>query len=215
MKGMNLDIMNSLISIIMYIYPVLCVFVPCIIYQVFLYRKGTKYEKIIKGNLVWRYILIFYIYMVMDVVGMGSIWEIGKYESIIRVEEIKLIPFQSEGFLTYILNIIMLMPLGFLLPLIWKKYRTILKTIIAGFFFSLSIELGQLFNRRSTEIDDVLMNVLGTILGFSIWLIFNKLFKSKPKDINVLKDEPLVYLVLSVLGTFLLYNWRWLLTFAQ
>lgn len=215
MKGMNLDFMNSLISILMYIYPILCVFVPCVIYQMFLYRKGTEYEKIMKGNLAWRYVLILYVYMVMDVVGMGSIWEIGKYDSIIRWDEIKLIPFQSEGFLTYILNIIMLMPLGFLLPLIWKKYRTISKTIIAGFFFSLLIELGQLFNRRSTEIDDVLMNVLGTILGFSIWLIFNRLFKSKSKDINVLKDEPLVYLVLSVLGTFLLYNWRWLLTFAQ
>lgn len=212
---MNLNFMNSLISIIMYIYPILCVFVPCVIYQMFLYRKGVKYEKIMKGNLAWRYILILYIYMVMDVVGMGSIWEIGKYGSIIRMDEIKLIPFQSEGFLTYILNIIMLMPLGFLLPLIWEKYRTISKTIMAGFLFSLSIELGQLFNRRSTEIDDVLMNVLGAILGFSTWLIFNKLFKSKPKHVNVFKDEPLVYLFLSVLGTFLLYNWRWVLTLGQ
>lgn len=73
MKGMNLDFMNSLISILMYIYPILCVFVPCVIYQMFLYRKGTEYEKIMKGNLAWRYVLILYVYMVMDVVGMGSI----------------------------------------------------------------------------------------------------------------------------------------------
>lgn len=198
----------------MYIYPILCVFVPCVIYQIFLYRKSTVYEKIIKGNLAWRYIFILYLYMVMNVVGMGSIWEIGKYDSIIRLDEIKLIPFQSEGLLTYILNIIMLTPLGFLLPLIWKKYRVISKTVIAGFLFSLSIELGQLFNRRSTEIDDILMNVLGAILGFGIWLLFNKLFKSKPKDVNVFRDEPLIYLLLSVLGTFFLYNWRWFLAFV-
>lgn len=206
--------MNPLISIVaMYIYPILCVFVPCIIYQTYLYRKKVVQERISKGNLAWRYVFILYLYMVMEVVGMGSIWEIGKYDLIIRLDEIKLIPFQSEGFMTYVLNIIMLMPLGFLLPYIWENYRKISKTIIAGLFFSLSIELGQLFNRRSTEIDDVLMNVLGAIIGFCIWLVFNKLFKSKSKNINMFRDEPFIYLLLSVSGTFLLYNWRWFPSF--
>lgn len=206
--------MNLLINILIYIYPVLCVFVPCVIYQMILYKRRDKYEKITKGNLVWRYIFILYLYMVMNVVGIGSIWEFGKYGSIIRLDEINLIPFQSEGFLTYILNIIMFMPLGFLLPLIWKKYRKLSKTVIAGFVFSLSIELCQLFNRRQTDIDDILMNVLGTILGFGIWLIFNKLFKTRDKDINMLMDDPLIYVLLSVLGIFLLYNWRWFIVFV-
>lgn len=206
--------MNLLINILIYIYPVLCVFVPCVIYQMILYKRRDKYEKITKGNLVWRYIFILYLYMVMNVVGIGSIWEFGKYGSIIRLDEINLIPFQSEGFLTYILNIIMFMPLGFLLPLTWKKYRKLSKTVIAGFVFSLSIELCQLFNRRQTDIDDVLMNVLGTILGFGIWFIFNKLFKTRDKYINMLMDDPLIYLLLSVLGIFLLYNWRWFIVFV-
>lgn len=134
--------MNKLVSTMMYLYPILCVFVPCILYQIILYKKGDKLKSIAKPKLVWRYILLVYLCMVMNVVGMGSIWEIGKYGSLIRREEINLIPFQSEGLQTYILNIIMLMPLGFLLPLIWEKYRRRSKTIIAGFLLSAAIEFG-------------------------------------------------------------------------
>lgn len=207
--------MNPLITVIMHIYPVLCVFVPCIVYQIFLYKKRNRHEKLKIGNLIWRYVFILYLYMVLDVVGMGSIWELGKYGSIIRLDEIHLIPFQSEGLFTYAMNILMFMPLGFLLPLLWEKYRALPKTILAGALLSFSIEIGQLFNRRQTDIDDLLMNVLGAILGFCIWLLFNKLFKTKPKDLHAFTDEPLVYLLLSVLCTFFLYNWRWFFAFVQ
>ena len=53
--------------------------------------------------------------------------------------------------MTYVLNIIMFLPLGFLIPLIWKRYRNPLKIFMIGFGFSLSIELCQLFNRRNTD----------------------------------------------------------------
>lgn len=205
---------SPFITVLMYIYPVACVFVPCIIYQAVLCRKRDGSEKIPMREWIWRYIFILYIYLVMKVVGFGSIWEIGKYGSVIRLDEIHLIPFQSEGLTTYVLNIIMFMPLGFLLPLLWKKYRKLSKVAVVGLLFSLSIELGQLFNRRQTDIDDLLMNGLGAIFGFGLWLIFNKLFKRKASDHHTLQDEPSMYLALSVLGTFFLYNWRWFLTFA-
>lgn len=157
---------------------------------------------------MWRYILIFYLFMVMDVVGIGSIWDIAAYGLDINWDQINLIPFQSNGVMTYMLNIILFMPMGFLLPLIWGKYRTISLTVLTGFLFSLSIELGQLFNHRLTDIDDIFMNVLGTVIGFGIWYLFNKWFKTKPKEANVFPDKPLLYLALTVLGTILLNNWR-------
>ncbi len=205
---------SPLITVLIEVYPFMCVFAPCIIYQTVMYLKRDRNKKMSIENLIWRYTFILYIYLVMTVVGVGSIWEIGKFGSVIRLDEINLIPFQSEGFATYVLNITMFMPLGFLLPLLWKKYRAISKTAVVGLFFSLSIEAGQLFNRRKTDIDDLLMNVLGATLGFSIWAIFNKLYKAKEKDIKVFYDEPLMYLALSILGTFFLYNWRWFFAFA-
>lgn len=73
-------------------------------------------------HIIWIYIYMLYCYLaVKKVAGIGTIWDLvshGKLDSTIN-----LIPFSSEGFATYILNIIMFMPLGFLLPLIWRRYR--------------------------------------------------------------------------------------------
>ena len=207
--------MNPLITILTYVYPIICVFVPCIVYQIILQKKENSSERLHKGNFVWRYVFILYLYLVMSIVGIGTIWEIGSYGPVIRTEEIHLLPFQSEGLFTYAMNALMFMPLGFLLPLLWEKYRSFPKTILLGFLFSLSIEIGQLFSRRQTDIDDLLMNVLGTALGFCAWLLFHKLFKTKPRDLYAFRDEPLMYLCLSVLGIFLLHHWQRLLTFAE
>lgn len=43
---------------------------------------------------------------------------------------------------------------------------------------SLTIEIVQLFSYRATDVDDLIMNTLGTFLGYSIsWAIFNKKWK--------------------------------------
>ena len=108
-----------------------------------------------------------------------------------------------------IYSIIMFLPLGFLIPLIWKRYRNPLKIFMIGFGFSLSIELCQLFNRRNTDIDDLMMNTLGAVIGYFIWKLTKRLFKNiNHKSISLSKLEPIVYLTLAVLGEFLLFNWR-------
>lgn len=172
------------------------------------YLQASKQEnKAI--HFVWVYIFLLYIYLTFSVAGIGSIWDIGDYDKIIRLEEINLLPFQSEGIITYVLNIIMFLPLGFLIPLIWKRYRNPLKIFMIGFGFSLSIELCQLFNRRNTDIDDLMMNTLGAVIGYFIWKLTKRLFKNiNHKSISLSKLEPIVYLTLAVLGEFLLFNWR-------
>jgi len=89
-------------------------------------------------------------------------------------DEINLIPFLwiTEGVRPYIENILLFIPLGFMLPCIWKKYEVLWKTALSGITFSLIIELSQLFNRRVTDIDDLLMNTLGALIG---WVIFRLL----------------------------------------
>ena len=67
---------------------------------------------------------------------------------------VNFVPFDSIG-IGYILNIIMCMPLGFLLPLIWEDCRKLGKTVLIGAGFSLLIEITQLFNYRATDIDDL------------------------------------------------------------
>ena len=103
------------------------------------------------------------------------------------------IPFAINGVSTNLLNIIMFIPFGLLLPIIWSEFKSFKKTTKAGFLFSLFIEITQMFNFRATDIDDLMMNTLGTIIGFGIYyILFVKIFKNKSdKDsfINRIKIE--------------------------
>ena len=154
------------------------------------------------------YIYMLYCYLaVKRVAGIGTIWDLishGKLDATIN-----LIPFSSEGFATYILNVIMFMPLGFLLPLIWRRYRRMGRTVLTGFCMSLSIELLQLFCLRVTDVDDLTMNTLGTAVGFCCWIVFRCLFPDAGrKAVKVSRAEPLIYLFGGMLGIVFLYNWR-------
>lgn len=203
---MNMDIFKSIW--LDTLYPVLCILVPCIVYQIILVLKAYRFKKKIPiRHFVWTYIFIFYIYMVLSVTGIGSIWDIGKYDSIIRMNEINLTLFQSDRF-NYVANIIMFIPLGFLLPLIWRKCKNIIITTFIGAGFSLFIEIGQLFNHRVTDIDDLIMNTLGAIIGFCIWKVFSKIFKQSKEDNGLTSKEAIAYLSLSIIGMFFLYNPR-------
>ena len=61
-------------------------------------------------------------------------------------------------------NIGMFMPLGFFPALLWRKWRW-WKSVLLGFFCSGAIEFTQFFIGRSTDIDDVILNTTGALLG--------------------------------------------------
>lgn len=190
------------------IYRMASVFIPSIIVQKIMI-KNMKDKDIKKKDIIWRYIFLFYLFMAISLAATGTIWDIGKYgNEIIRLDEIVLRPFNSEGLTTYLLNIIMFMPLGFLLPYIWDNFRNLKSIIFTSFIFSLSIELSQLLNRRTTDIDDLMMNTLGGILGYFIWKLFFYIFKIENKNISLSKYEPIIYIFTALLGRFILYNWH-------
>lgn len=91
-------------------------------------------------------------------------------------------------------NILLLMPLGFLAPIIWDKYKKVCNTILLGLVISVSIELLQFIESlvsgwgRITDIDDVICNVLGSIFGYCIYKIFLKL----ATKFNIRKSEKTV-----------------------
>lgn len=78
-------------------------------------------------------------------------------------------------------NILLLMPLGFLAPILWRKFRHFKKVILLSLAVSITIELLQLlessFGRggRVTDIDDVICNVLGAIIGYLIYVLIMKI----------------------------------------
>ncbi len=66
-------------------------------------------------------------------------------------------------------NILLFIPLGFFLPLLWKIFYRGLWCITVGVLFSIAIEGVQYITKRGyTQTDDVVMNGLGTIIGYAV-----------------------------------------------
>jgi len=67
-----------------------------------------------------------------------------------------------------ILNILLFVPLGCFLPVLWERFRKMTSAVLFGFGLSLMIELLQLLTYRTTDVNDLITNSLGTVVGFLI-----------------------------------------------
>ena len=95
---------------------------------------------------------------------------------------INFIPVLTIDITTFLLNVIMLIPFGMYIPLLLKGEISVKRMAKLGFGLSLSFEVVQLMLRvvlgsgRSTDINDLLANTAGAIIGF---IIVRGLFRLK------------------------------------
>ena len=154
--------------LLMLMIPILLTIVPGMLYQS---MRLLARKKSTLTHYVWTYTMMLYIWLVFSVTGIGSIWDViakGGWAATVQQANISWVPFQSEGIFTYCMNVIMLMPLGFLLPYIWKNFRNPFKVAFTGFLLSVFIEFAQVPTNRLVDVDDVMMNTLGTMLGYLV-----------------------------------------------
>lgn len=91
-------------------------------------------------------------------------------------------------------NVVMFVPLGFLLPLLGARYRRFAMTAAVGLAASLGIELVQLAllltlkARRSVDVDDVILNVTGACLGYLVWRVAQACARTLPRRSGPLED---------------------------
>lgn len=93
---------------------------------------------------------------------------------------VNLVPFRTirnyvkySGFLhtmtNIIGNIIIFVPFGILVPEIFPKTRNLLKILVITSITSFFVEFIQFFIGRSVDIDDLILNVLGSVIGYFVW----------------------------------------------
>lgn len=114
------------------------------------------------------FIFALYLSSMEAVVGLPSV-------NYIRFEpNVNLVPFayMFSDFKNSFLNVLLFMPLGFLLPVFWRSFRKLHWTVLFGFCTSLLIEVLQLFTFRATDINDLMTNTLGTFVGWCMaWIL--------------------------------------------
>ena len=87
-----------------------------------------------------------------------------------------------DGWLMNIIgNIVMFIPVGIVWPICFKKLDSATKTILAGAGYTFIIEVTQLFCvGRHTDIDDLILNTTGVVIGAIIVFAVRK-FRAKKK----------------------------------
>jgi len=100
---------------------------------------------------------------------------------------INLVPFKNlldypdtrSVLLNIIGNTTMFIPIGVIWPIVFKKLNTHIKVIAAGIGFSICIEILQLpFFDRVSDVDDLILNSLGFLIGYGLYVLIRKIKKA-------------------------------------
>ena len=81
-----------------------------------------------------------------------------------------------DAIINFIGNTAMFIPVGIVWPIVFRELDSHWKTILAGIGFSLLIEILQLpFYDRVSDIDDLILNTAGYLIGYGIYLVIRKM----------------------------------------
>lgn len=91
--------------------------------------------------------------------------------------------FFKEGLsIATLLNIILFIPFGFFSAIVFKKLMDKwIYGVLIGLIFSIIIEFLQTFNGRYGSLQDVIMNTIGTFIGYEIWFWLSRLIQRQKK----------------------------------
>lgn len=176
----------------------------------FIYKKimkGTK--KLSAGKIILILVFVVYLAVVFGAVfgsrgsfygGVNHNWKpFSSYREAWYTASVK-------AWRNLILNIFLFLPMGALLPLLFRKCQKCRVTYLAGFSISMLIELAQLtLHRGVVEFDDVFNNTLGTMIGYGLAALFIASVKKLKKQPAGYHKAALVCLQLPLFGTALVF----------
>ena len=176
--------------------------IPSVVLFVPIYCILNRYYFHSRKKSILYFLFSCYLSAVYVLVGLPNI-------TYIRPEiSLNLIPFAGilADLKNSVLNILLFIPLGVMLPILWKKFRALKRSLLFGFGTSFAIELLQMLTFRATDINDLLANTVGTFLGFLCAKTFMRKLPTV-KDIagSTKSKELVVVLVIVLLLMFFLY----------
>jgi glycopeptide antibiotics resistance protein len=151
-----------------------------------IYRTVFKGEK----KLPWKKLLWWGIFICYLAVVLGA--TLLSREEILSNEKIHplfysyrkaWVYFSETEWRNIVLNFCMFVPLGIWLPLGIRWFRSVHRTYLAGFIFSVSIELLQrCLHRGIFDLDDVMGNTVGAMIGYGIFVLMQMVVTRIRKD---------------------------------
>ena len=137
---------------------------------------------LVKNNrkfILYREVLFFifevYLVCLFEVVTIQDINITGGNNFIPFVEIMRYKPFGRLFIKNIVGNVILFIPLGIFLGR-YSKGKKFFVSLFFIFLFSLSIEITQLLIGRVFDVDDIILNVFGGIIGYIIYLILKLIY---------------------------------------
>ena len=129
-------------------------------------------DRLLVNTLMYVYLsLVLYFTMMPVVVSIPFVLN-HPYKPMNMVPFIDVSLRRGDFFRQVLLNVIMTLPFGFLFPLTQDKRAKFGVTVFFCFLMSLGIELLQPFFDRSSDITDLITNMVGGALGYGLYVIF-------------------------------------------
>lgn len=195
----------ALEQIILNIYEFATVAVPALLvcFVTWLYSARRSGRLWIVLVIVW----VVYLLGLLHFTSAGTLYELLRYGGEIRPDRINLVPFSDlEPIMALnVLNAVLFVPLGVLAPLLLKRRLPFWKIVLLGFLASLGIELSQLLNLRATDVDDLIMNTLGTIVGYGVYAVLPARWRDKART-EAVGGVVVGCLVVAFVARFLLFD---------
>lgn len=142
-------------------------------------KTENKNRVHILGKLLFLAYIVFLLYFLIFSEWYGRSGEMDTYRyNLVLFQEIQRFWNHREqlGWIAYanlVGNVVIFIPFGFFMPMA-SRYRSFLLTTFYSFGFSLLVELFQLVTKvGSFDVDDLLLNTVGGMIGFIIFAMCN------------------------------------------
>ena len=187
-------VLNTLKGVFVHNWPILVIFLVTIVTIRFYYLR-THREKICFYKEFLTIISIVYIIFLFQLLTQVELNTTGGL-NLIPFTEILRYDFGSTLFIYNVLgNICIFIPFGLIIA-VYINPKTIFSPLIIALIVSATVEFVQLNIGRSFDVDDILLNIAGSIIGYLIYIAFVAINNHLPK---VFKSETLYNIICVVL----------------
>lgn len=170
-----LDLINSTID---KTWPILVILL--LVYIIFRVIKMVDSRKKIKMfDEIYNVLAIIYIFLLASIISYGEL-NLASGINLVPFTEILRYELFSELFMLNVVgNIILFAPLGYFIGHYIKTKKVLLVMLIST-LVSFCGEMLQRYIGRTFDIDDIILNVTGAVLGFLIYKFLHKLYRKLP-----------------------------------
>ena len=178
--NINMNIKNVLNNVFVFTAPIIILVI--VIYITFrIIYLITKKEHVYVYKEIIYVLLIMYVLCLFQIVSFQDSSSIGT-NNFIAFREILRYDISSKYFVKNVIgNVIMFIPYGFFISYFFKS-KKIYIPFIMSFVASISIEIMQKYIGRVFDIDDIILNCFGGILGFLLYYVCRKVLYKLPKS---------------------------------